>query len=63
LGIIEPTQLAVYNMAGQKLKVMTVNSDPEVIQVLDVSKFSAGSYFLSVKNSRYEKSIPFIINR
>ena len=63
LGITEPTQLAVYNMAGQKLKVVTVNSDPEVIQVVDVSRFPAGSYFLSVKNSSYKKSIPFIITR
>ncbi|UUF12506.1 MULTISPECIES: glycoside hydrolase family 44 protein [Flavobacterium] len=63
LTITEPTQLTVYNMAGQKLKVMNVNSDPEVIQVLDVSKFSVGSYFLLVKNSRYKRSIPFIISR
>ena len=61
--ITEPTQLTVYNMAGQKLKALTVNSDSEVIQVLDVSKFSVGSYFLLVKNSRYKKSIPFIITR
>ncbi|MDR7210696.1 glycoside hydrolase family 44 protein [Flavobacterium piscis] len=63
LAITEPTEMAVYNLAGQRLKVLTVNSASQLIQTLDVSTFSAGSYFLSVKNSRYKKSIPFIIAR
>ena len=63
LAIAEPTEMAIYNLAGQRLKVLTVNSDRQVVQTLDVSAFSAGSYFLSVKNSRYKKSIPFIIAR
>ena len=63
LAIAEATEMAIYNLAGQRLKVLTVNSDRQVVQTLDVSAFSAGSYFLSVKNSRYKKSIPFIIAR
>ncbi|EJL67215.1 glycoside hydrolase family 44 protein [Flavobacterium sp. CF136] len=63
LAIAEPTEMAIYNLAGQRLKVLTVNSDRQMVQTLDVSAFSAGSYFLSVKNSRYKKSIPFIIAR
>ncbi|MCV9929463.1 T9SS type A sorting domain-containing protein [Flavobacterium sp. LS1R49] len=63
LAITEPTEMTVYNLAGQRLKVLTVNSGPQVVHTLDVSSFSAGSYFLSVKNSRYKKSIPFIIAR
>ncbi|SEP03710.1 Por secretion system C-terminal sorting domain-containing protein [Flavobacterium sp. CF108] len=61
-AITEPTQIAVYNIAGQKLKVFTVNNGQE-LHTLDVSGFSAGSYFLSVKNNSYKKSIPFIIAR
>ena len=63
LAIAEPTEITIYNLAGQRLKVLTVNSDRQLVQTLDVSTFSAGSYFLSVKNSRYKKSIPFIIAR
>lgn len=63
LTIAEPTKIAVYNLAGQKLKVFNVNSDRQLVHTLDVSTFPAGSYFLSVKNSRYQKSIPFIIAR
>jgi hypothetical protein len=63
LAIAEPTEMAMYNLAGQRLKVFTVNSDRQMVQTLDVSSFSTGSYFLSVKNSRYKKSIPFIIAR
>lgn len=61
-AITEPTQIAIYNIAGQKLKVFTVNSGQE-LHTLDVSGLSAGSYFLSVKNNSYKKSIPFIIAR
>jgi hypothetical protein len=63
LTIAEPTEMVVYNLIGQKLKVMTVNSDQQSIHTLDVSLLSAGSYFLSVKNSRFKNSIPFIITR
>ncbi|MDD5149819.1 MAG: glycoside hydrolase family 44 protein [Flavobacterium sp.] len=63
LAIAEPTEMTVYNLAGQKLKVFTINSDRQVVHNLDVSAFSEGSYFLSVKNSRYKNSIPFIIAR
>jgi hypothetical protein len=63
LTIAEPTEMVVYNLIGQKLKVMTVNSDQQSIHTLDVSSLSAGSYFLSVKNSSYQNSMPFIIAR
>ena len=61
-AITELTQIAIYNIAGQKLKVFTVNNGQEIC-TLDMSRFSAGSYFLSVKNNSYKKSIPFIIAR
>nr|WP_315245738.1 glycoside hydrolase family 44 protein [uncultured Flavobacterium sp.] len=63
LAITEPTEMTVYNAAGKRLKVFTVNSDLQAVHTLDVSTFSAGAYFLLVKNSSYQKSIPFIISR
>lgn len=63
LAIAEPTEMAVYNPAGQRLKVFTVNNDRQAVHALDMSTFSAGSYFLVVKNSSYHNSIPFIIIR
>jgi hypothetical protein len=59
----EPTKMIVYNQIGQKLKVATVNSGGQFVSTIDVSAFSTGQYFLSVKNSRYQKNIPFIIAR
>ena len=61
--IAEPTEMIVYNMIGQVLKVSAVNSGRQVVSVIDVNEFSDGLYFLSVKNSRYQKTIPFIISR
>lgn len=62
-AITEPTEIAVYNVAGQKLKAFTVNNDQQQVHILDVSGFSTGSYFLLVKNDNFKKSIPFIITR
>jgi hypothetical protein len=59
--IAEPTEMIVYNAIGQRLKVSTVNSGRQFVSTIDVTAFSAGLYFLTVKNSRYQKTMPFII--
>ncbi len=61
--ITEPTEMIVYNLIGQRLKVSTVNSGRQLVSAIDVSAFSSGLYFLSVKNNRYQKNMPFIISR
>lgn len=61
--ITEPTEMIVYNLVGQRLTSATVNSGRQLVSAIDVSAFSAGLYFLSVKNCRYQKNIPFVITR
>jgi hypothetical protein len=61
--ITEPTEIIVYNQIGQRLKSSTVTSGSQVVSTIDVSGFSPGFYFLSVKNSRYQKQLPFIISQ
>jgi hypothetical protein len=61
--ITEPTEIIVYNQIGQRLRGSTVTSGRQLVSTIDVSGFSPGFYFLSVKNSRYQKQIPFIISR
>ncbi|MGZ8516028.1 MAG: T9SS type A sorting domain-containing protein [Chitinophagaceae bacterium] len=59
----DPTEMIAYNLVGQRIRVFTVTSDRRLVSAIDVNAFSAGLYFLSVKNSRYRKTIPFIITQ
>lgn len=62
-AIAGPTEMIVYNVIGQRLKVLTVTGGRQLVSTIDVTGFSPGLYFLSVKNSRYQKNMPFIIAR
>lgn len=61
--IAGPTELSIFNPLGQIIKISSINSNTQATPFIDVSSFPAGVYFLSIKNSRYEKIIPFVINR
>jgi hypothetical protein len=61
--ITEPMEIIVFNQIGQRLKSSTVTNGSQLVSTIDVSGFSPGFYFLSVKNSRYQKQLPFIISR
>lgn len=61
--IAGPTELSMFNPLGQIIKVSSINSNTQATPFIDVSSFPCGVYFLSIKNSRYKKIIPFVINR
>jgi len=58
-----PMKMIVYNLKGQSLKVLTVNSGRQLVATIDITAFPDGLYFLSVQNSHYKKDMPFIIAR
>jgi hypothetical protein len=58
-----PMEMIVYNLQGQNLKALTVNSGRQLVSTIDVTAFPDGLYFLSVQNSHYKKDMPFIIAR
>jgi hypothetical protein len=50
-NVAEPTEVTVFNQAGQKIQASVVNYDGHSSITLNVSAFPVGFYLLSLKNS------------
>jgi hypothetical protein len=59
----EPTEIIVFDQLGRKIQVSEINYDIHSPFTLDVSGFSSGLYFMSVKNSHYMATRSFSIIR
>jgi hypothetical protein len=63
IAIDESTEIIVFDQMGRKIQVSEINYGAPSSFTLDVSAFSRGLYFLSVKNSHYMSTKPFSIIR
>jgi hypothetical protein len=63
IAIEEPTEIIVFDQLGRKIQVSEINYGSQPSFTLDVSAFSEGLYFLSVKNSHYTSTKSFSIIR
>ena len=60
LGILKETELAVFNLTGQKLFTKTINDKTSTI---DLSNLSNGVYYLSLKNEYGVSTKKIILNK
>jgi hypothetical protein len=62
-NVAEPTEFAVYNHEGQKIKSSVINYDGISIIPVNISALSNGIYLLSVKNSHSTSTKSFTVIR
>jgi hypothetical protein len=58
-----PTEIIVFDQMGREIQVLKMNYPFQSLFTLDVSAFSGGLYFLSVKNSHYISTKSFAVAR